>query len=91
MYNFQIIRGRSKAKAMAKMYLIQRRQEKKHGEGEKNNQNKMVNFKYISKCKRTDTPVKTQKLSDWTNNQQHPALRSCKRSTSKAWGIDSIQ
>lgn len=38
------------------MHSVQRRQEKL-GEGEKNNQNKMVKFKYISKCKWTDTQL----------------------------------
>lgn len=58
------------------MHLVQRRQEKKLGEGEKNTPNKIVKFKYISKCKWTDAQLKRQSLSAWTNNEQHLAL-SC--------------
>lgn len=44
---------------------VQRWQEKKHGEGEKNNQNKIIKFKYISNCKLTNVQVK--RSSDWIN------------------------
>lgn len=57
---------------MAKMHLVQRRQEKKLGEGEKNNQNEVVEFTSVN----VNGLFKRQSLSDWINNAQHPAL-SC--------------
>lgn len=45
--------------------MFKRWQEKKHGEGEKNNQNKIIKFKYISNCKLTNVQVK--RSSDWIN------------------------
>lgn len=58
MYNFQVSRGR--LKGMAKVCSVQRRQERKHGESEKNNQNKMIKFKCVGKG--TNAQVKRQRL-----------------------------
>lgn len=45
---------------MAKVCSVQRRQERKHGESEKNNQNKMIKFKCVGKG--TNAQVKRQRL-----------------------------